>query len=396
LKSLQETVLNFFDKIANKVFEVASDWFTNQIFGKAGKFGDKGSEGNLFNGSKLIQSIFGGGNGEESNNPSVNGISLPFSIGGEDNDDDSSILGNLFSNFGLGGQNGKSTCCCDDFKSKIGPDSIQNLFGGTSENLDLVTSELFQLTNVLGGDQGVNGLFSTFGNLLGNLSGGGGLSGLLGGGGGGIGGLLGSLFGGGGGSGIGWDLGSSIGSLDGLASGIDWGGIASSFSGLFYKGGIPNFADGGMAELAQLGAAVVKSAQTEKQMSGGNQPILGMFNAGEAILNPKAVAALGGKYGIDKLNSGSYRIDTYAGGGTFSMDSAPSLPTPKLNNAPMGSSVQSLEVRYVSDSSGTKFISQDDFEKAMAASEERSSSRGAAIVAERLQNSSSARRAYGF
>jgi hypothetical protein len=391
LKSLQETVLNFFDKIANKVFEVASDWFTNQIFGKAGKAGDKGAEGNLFNGSSLIQSIIGGGNGEESNNPSVNGISLPFSIGGEDNDDNSSILGDLFSNFGLGGQNGKSTCCCNDIKGKNGQNPLENLFGGTSENLDLVNSELFQLTNVLGGDQGVNGLFSTFGNLLGNLSSGGGGGGGLGG----IGGLLGSLFGGGGGSGIGWDLGSSIGSLDGLASGIDWGGIASSFSGLYYKGGIPNFADGGMAELAQLGAAVVKSAQTEKQMS-GNQPILGMFNAGEAILNPKAVAALGGKYGIDKLNSGSYRIDTYASGGTFSMDSAPSLPTPRLATAPVSSAPQSLEIRYVSDSSGTKFISQDDFEKAMAASEERSSSRGAAIVAERLQNSSSARRAYGF
>jgi hypothetical protein len=169
----------------------------------------------------------------------------------------------------------------------------------------------------------------------------------------------------------------------------------SSFGGLFYKGGIPNYASGGMAELAQLGAAVVKSAQTEKQMS-GDTPILGMFNKGEAVLNPQAVAAIGGRYAIDKLNAGSYRIDTYSSGGSFSMDSAPSLPTPRLATMPVNNSPQSLEIRYVQDSGGNKFVSQDEFEKALAASEDRAASRGAGIVAERLQNSSSARRAYGF
>ena len=342
IKSFKDTLMSFFDKISGKIFDLASDWFTSKIFGAPKK-------------------------GIDELGPDLFGLLKP-----QKSSKEPQLGPDLFGLLPTPSKFGTAT----DAPMKGFLNSIVGANG-----------KLGDLQDVLGGNGGVNGLFGTFGNLLGGLTGGG--QGSAGGAAGGLFGLLGGLFGGGGSSGIG--------SVAGLSAGNDWGGIASSLAGLYYKGGvIPNYAKGGMADLAELGAAVTKSMHREKQMS-GRDAMFGVFNAGEAILTPQAVAAMGGKAAIDKMNSGSYKIDNYAGGVAFSMDQPPAQSAPKLAAAAAPNSQDSrpLQIQYV-ESEGIKFVSQDQFERALAVTEERAANRGAGIVAERSRNSSSARRAYGF
>jgi len=115
--------------------------------------------------------------------------------------------------------------------------------------------------------------------------------------------------------------------LNSLFSGLfGAGGVGGGLFGFSKGGKVPNFADGGVI------GAISDAMNRERIQSGGRTPILGVFNGGERILNPKQSKR------FEELQM--ERVLNYAGGGVVG-----STSTPNMNfSAPSQSSTVNISV----------------------------------------------------